>query len=48
MEGIYSGVKYLERNRKLGEHKESSLRIWKGVSTGYGKYKMAKKRKRNI
>jgi len=27
MEGIYGGVKYLRKDRKLGEYKESGQRI---------------------
>ena len=48
MEGIYGGVKYLRKDRKLGEYKESGQRIWKGVPIGYRRYKMARKRKRDV
>jgi len=48
MEKIYSGLKYLERDRKLGEHKGSSWRIWKEILTGYKRYKITRKEKKDI
>ena len=48
IEGIYGGVRYLRRDRKLGEYKGSGQRIWKGVPIGYKRCKIARKRKRDV
>ena len=38
----------LKRDRKLGEYKESGWRIWKGIPTGYKRYKITKRGRRDI
>ena len=48
IEWIYSGVRYLRKDRKLGECKGSSWRIWKEVLIGHKRCKIAKKRKKDI
>jgi len=48
MEGIHGRIRYLERKGKSGKYKRDSQRVQKGIPTRHRRYKITRKRKRNI
>jgi len=48
IEGIHGRIRYLGRKGKSGKCKRGIQRVQKGIPTRHGRYKMTRKRRRNI